>query len=314
MQIRVPLAIFTYNRPMHTRRLLDSLDRNGRLGDVDVWVFSDSPKRPEHAAGVEETRDIVRKWSVGIGARVCERDVNLGIARSIVGAVNELINEYGSVIVLEDDLVVAPDFLHFMLEGLRRYANCPRVMQISGHLHTDVGRAPTSGLFLPLTTSWGWATWALAWRQLKLGDEISAFELERDPSLRRRLTVDGACPFFEQLLQNCLEQPGEIWDIFWWFAVAKADGLVLHPNRTLVWNGGFDGTGVHCGNLPSISSPDSPLFADPQLDPELTWPKLIEADKPTFAGIRNHLALMYGTASLRSRLLARISNARTWFH
>src|SRR5262245_61202611 len=121
MNRNVPLAIFTYNRPMHTRRLLESVERNANCDGIDVWIFCDAPKKQEHAPAVEETRDVVRKWASGTGATVRERASNLGIARSIVGATNDLTEEYGWIIVLEDDLVIAPDFLRFMLEGLHRY-------------------------------------------------------------------------------------------------------------------------------------------------------------------------------------------------
>jgi hypothetical protein len=307
MNRKVPVAIFTYNRPKHTGRLLASIERNARGEEIDIWIFSDAPKQASHAPAVEETRALVRRWAAGIGATVRERDRNLGIARSIVGATSELVEEYGRIVVLEDDLVVAPDFLRFMLEGLRRYEDAPRVMQISGHLLTDVAASPTCGFFLPLSTSWGWATWARAWRHFRWGTEIRAEDLKADPWFCRRFNADGACPFFEKLLLDCLARPADVWDIFWWYAVANANGLALYPKRSLVWNGGFDGTGVHCGRSPLNNTTVPPAFYRNRLPSDLTWPASIYLDAKTFEMNKRALALMFGTASLSTRILARLS-------
>jgi hypothetical protein len=98
MNRKVPVAIFTYNRPKHTGRLLASIERNARGEEIDIWIFSDAPKQASHAPAVEETRALVRRWAAGIGATVRERDRNLGIARSIVGATSELVVAGGSVL------------------------------------------------------------------------------------------------------------------------------------------------------------------------------------------------------------------------
>ncbi len=38
-----------------------------------------------------------------------------------MNGVSEIINKYGKVIVLEDDLITTPDFLAYMNEGLNYY-------------------------------------------------------------------------------------------------------------------------------------------------------------------------------------------------
>lgn len=304
---KTPLAIFVYNRPVHTRRLLRSLENAARLCDVETWIFSDAPKKLEHGESVRETRDIVRSWAAEHAAHVCERDTNWGTKKSIVTAANILLENNGRLIVLEDDLVVAPDFLRFMLDALERYEPFARVMQISGHLNCGVGRAVTDGVFLPIATSWGWATWKRAWSLLRLDDQIDPGELDRDEAFRRRFTVGGACNYYEDLLLHCLLEPEHAWDIFWWYAIAKDNGLVLHPNHSLVWNGGFDGTGVRCGKLEDVVEELPSQVQLGKIGERISWPARIEVDKATFRMAAEQLALSYGGASLLTRLKHRVS-------
>ena len=46
---------------------------------------------------------------------------------------NDIINKYGKVIVLEDDLVSTSSFLEFMNEGLQFYENNKQIWQITGY-------------------------------------------------------------------------------------------------------------------------------------------------------------------------------------
>ena len=48
---------------------------------------------------------------------------NKGLAKSIIDGVSQIVEEFGKVIVLEDDLLVSPSFLDFMNEALLEYEN-----------------------------------------------------------------------------------------------------------------------------------------------------------------------------------------------
>ena len=285
---RVPLALFTYNRPLHTQRALDALRRNERFGDVRVMIYSDAPKRPEHAEAVETTRRIITDWAAEHGAEVVMRSQNQGLARSIAGSVDELTRAYGRVIVLEDDLVAAPDFLRFMLEGLERYADTASVAQISGCLLTGTANVLGDAFFMPLTTTWGWATWTRAWHLFDWSTDGLLDALAADAALRARFNLDGSANF-ESMLSDRIAGKNDSWGILWWYAVARANAQVLYPRVSLVWNGGFDNSGVHCaGDLPF--QPEAPSqFRRSILPAELRTPDRVELDMAAFADVRSFL-------------------------
>ena len=54
------------------------------------------------------------------------REENYGLARNVIEGVTEIIERYGTVIVLEDDLVTNRYFLRFMNDALSREKNPKR--------------------------------------------------------------------------------------------------------------------------------------------------------------------------------------------
>ena len=63
--------------------------------------------------------------------------------------------------------------------------------------------------------------------------------------MRKRFDLENAYPYFAMLKK---QKAGTIdsWAIRWYLSVFMRDGLVLYPQRSLVSNEGFDGTGEHC--------------------------------------------------------------------
>jgi len=193
-QLRVtPVALFIYNRPAHTKLVLDSLSRCRRLDECLLRIYCDGPKRPEDSTAVGEARQVAREWAARLHAEVIERETNLGLAQSVISGVSELCASYGRVIVVEDDFILSPSFLDYMLLALDRYADEPKVYQISGYMYPIQHATKPDAFFLPLTTTWGWATWARAW-QIFDGNAGDAGNLLRDPEVRRRFNLDDAIP------------------------------------------------------------------------------------------------------------------------
>jgi hypothetical protein len=216
---------------------------------------------------MEATRNVVREWSARAGARVIARETNLGLAHSIVSGVSELCDQYGRVIVVEDDFVLNPSFLDFMLQGLDRYADTENVYQISGYMFPVRHKKKPDAFFLPLTTTWGWATWARAW-QVFDWDAHDALERLQDAKLRREFDLDGSYPYASMLEQR-LRNENDSWGILFWWAVFKARGLALHPRDSLVSVGGFDNSGTHCGDTGWLRSESNPAMGEP-------WPQLLQ--------------------------------------
>ncbi len=239
-----PIALFTYNRPSHTRQTVEALLKNPEARYSDLILFSDGPKDDASGKQVQEVRRYLHNIEGFKSIRIVERDTNFGLADSIISGVSEVVDEYGRVIVLEDDLITTPGYLCYMNQALNRYEGDKRVMQISGHMFDVDIKAETDAVFLPFTTSWGWATWKRAW--VHFDPSMAGYErLRKDRKLRWSFNLDGAYDYFGMLKA---QKKGRIdsWAIRWYLSVFLRHGLVLFPVKSFVKNIGFDDSGTHC--------------------------------------------------------------------
>ena len=297
-----PIALFTYNRAEHTERVLNSLANCARLDECELHIYCDAPKREEHAASVEASRRVVREQAARFGATVIERDTNFGLARSIVEGVTDLCDRYGRVIVLEDDLVLSPSFIDFMLQALHLYADEQNVYQVSGYMFPVDQPKDADAFFLPLITSWGWATWRRAWRIFDW-DASDALEKLKDPALRKQFDLQNTYPY-TVMLENQLKGETQSWGILFWWQVFKAHGLALHPRQSLVWNGGFDSTGTNCGDQGWSVEPGVDVVTNTTAAFE--FPKNVAVHQEAFDNICHFLKKEQYPASLAGRIRRRL--------
>jgi len=243
-QVLAPIALFVFKRPQHTRRVLESLARNPEFARSPLHIFADGARRPDDAPIVEETRRLVADWPHP-DKTIHLAPANRGLAASIIEGVGMLCASMGRVIVVEDDLRLAPGFLAYMNQALTVYQDEPSVMQVSGHMYPVRPSLQGSTVLMPLATSWGWATWQRAWQ--RFDPDMTQFDrLRADKALRRKFDLDNAYPYFQMLVR---QRRGKLdsWAIRWYLSVFMADGLALFPAHSLVSNEGFDGSGTHCG-------------------------------------------------------------------
>jgi hypothetical protein len=217
---------------------------NALANETPLHVFSDAPKNDSAGLAVAEVRSYIRSIAGFKSVTIIERETNFGLARSIIDGVTRLCEEYGRVIVIEDDLITSPHFLSYMNDALTRYEHEDRVMQIAGYMFPVNLELEEDALFLPFTSSWGWATWERAWRIFD-ATGVGYQRLVEDQSLRRRFDLNGKYGYL-RMLGSQLRGETDSWAIRWYLSVFLMNGLTLYPKKTLVGNFGFDGSGVNC--------------------------------------------------------------------
>ena len=237
-----PIALFTYNRADKTQRVVESLLKNAEAKFSDLFIFSDGPKTPEKKAGVEENRKYIHTISGFNSVHIIEREKNWGLANSLIAGITEVINKYGKVIVVEDDLILSPYFLQFMNEGLEKYKDDDRVGTITGFVPPIKDKLPET-FFLKYFQCWGWATWKRAWDLL----ETDARPLLKGLRFKKtKFDVGGGVGNYGNLY---CQKVGLVdsWYLRYYASLFLKDKLSLYPGRSMVTNDGLDGTGTHCG-------------------------------------------------------------------
>jgi hypothetical protein len=287
-----PILLFVYKRPTHTKRTLEALSENILANDSILYIYADGLKTDapeEDRLLLNEVRQIIqeRKWCKEV--HIIESGHNKGLANSIIEGVTQQVNEYGKVIVLEDDLVTAKGFLKYMNDALVKYQTQLSVMQVCGY-QFPIG-APTgeSSFFLPITASWGWATWQRAWQHFD--PEATGYqELKTNPELSRKFDLNGTIRYTDMLISQMERGNISSWAIRWWWTVFKSDGISLFPDKSLVKNIGFGDEATHTkGRNP---------FKEPGFDIEYSishFPDAIEMDEGYFLRLQEMYRKIYPT-------------------
>jgi hypothetical protein len=290
-----PIVLIAFKRPLATLQTLYTLSRCPEAKDSELYAFCDGPRHERERADVERTREVIlaHPWCGRVELTASPR--NQGCARSVIEAITTVCRRHGRAIIVEDDLLVSRGFLAYMNESLRRYADDPRVMAISGHTFDAYPPEPRA-VFMPQTTSWGWATW---WRAWSLYQE-RPLGLERldDPAYRRSFDLDGSIDY-AGLLRSWLAGNIDTWDINWWWTAHHHGSINLHPLRSLVKNIGTGDSATHTNDTPLLKTDSF------DLDNEIhTWPEEVRVDEAAFAGWTAYLRSMAPPPDRRLRARA----------
>jgi hypothetical protein len=249
-----PIVLFTYNRPQHTERTLEALKACDLASESDLIIYSDGVKNEKGGEKVLQTRKIIHATTGFKSIEIIESDKNKGLARSVIEGVTSVIDSYSKVIVLEDDLVVSPNFLAYMNHYLDVYENEEKVISIHGYVY-PIEAQSKAPFFIQGADCWGWATWKRGWDLFeedadKLYEAISA-----DKELSRRFDFGGSYPYLK-MLKDQLDGKIDSWAIRWYASAFLKDKLTLYPSTSLVRNIGMDGSGTHVGKTSKFNFTD----------------------------------------------------------
>lgn len=278
MQNFAPIALFVYNRPDHTRRTLNFLQKNLLADESRLFIFSDGARVGDEQA-VAEVRELLKDINSFKSVDIVEQKENLGLANSIIVGVTRLVNEYGKVIVFEDDLISSPHTLRYFNDALRRYESDEKVMHIGAYMYPLREKELPQTFFSRIATSWGWATWKSSWNNFEPNIDILLANF--DDKKIREFSIEGTMNFWKQM-KGFKAGKNNSWAIRWYASMFLKGGLSLNPSQSLVNNIGHDGSGVHSGVNDIYSVRVNP-------DPITEFPTVIEENKEAYLIIRDFL-------------------------
>ena len=240
-----PIVVFSYNRPDRLRRTLEALAKNDLADQSVLYIYCDGAKpdaSDEQKARIAENREVARNVK-GFGAlRVVEREKNIGLKNNIVGAVTEIVNQYGRIITLEDDIVSSRGFLRYMNDALELYKDESKVMHVSAYMYPHKGRLPETFFFPVPYPGGGWATWKRAWDHYT-DDTAALYDYWKDHW--DRFDVLGGDYLSKQLIAN-YKGTMKTWFVKWHAVLTSLEALTLYPHTSLTNNIGFDDLATNC--------------------------------------------------------------------
>ncbi|MEO7211851.1 sugar transferase [Mucilaginibacter sp.] len=274
-----PIALFAYNRPGHTRRTIEALQKNLLAAESRMFIFCDGAKTEADNAAVEQVKQIAHATSGFLSVKVIERKQNLGLANSIISGVTQLVKEYGTAIVFEDDLISSPHTLQYFNDALERYASEEKVMHISAYMLPIALDNLTETFFFRAAFSWGWATWARAWDNFE--PDVDKLMQQFDKEKTSQFSIEHTMNFWKQMLDFKAGRNNS-WAIRWYASVFLKQGLTLNPLHSLVHNIGHDGSGTHS----NIENTYQVQIAQKRVK---YFPNVIKEDKKAYEAIKHFL-------------------------
>ena len=209
-----------------------------------LFFACDGPRahKPGEAALVAGVRGLVCLVDWPCEVQVRFPDSNLGCAVGVSSAISWFLEEVGEGIILEDDCLPTPAFFRFCATMLERYRDDVRIGLVSGSkMAPSVDFGADYG-FSRIFACWGWATWLRAWHGYQLHPSAVVPGETWQRNLHRK-TVGN----LSRAVADQKPDKAHTWDYQCMLHLLRKDMLTVVPNRNLVLNIGFDGSGTHFG-------------------------------------------------------------------
>lgn len=248
--MQAPVALFVYNRIDHTKLVLQALDKNEDADKSELYIFSDAPADETEVPNVAEVREYLRCFEANNHFRkvsIIMAEKNKGLEKSLIGGITQIIDQYGKIIVLEDDHLTSPDFIRFMNEALAFYEKDDKIWSVTGFtMDLKRLRRYKRDVYCGYRgCCWGWGTWKDRWD--KVDWNVSDYhEFIKDRKRVREFNKGG----IDMTPMLKLQHEGKIhsWAIRWCYQQYKEKMLTIFPRNSKVKNIGMDGSGTNCGS------------------------------------------------------------------
>lgn len=244
--MNAPVVLFAFKRPLELQATLRALRANHLAPESDLYIFVDAPK-PARADDWPKVREVHQLLDDLSGFRSIYRDyaeTNIGCADSIIRGVSFVLERHPTAIVVEDDLITAPNFLDYMNQCLRHYATRREVYSVSGYtfpFQRPAGYA-ADAYFVPRHSPWGWATWADRWNAVDW--ELPDYPMFEQDSRQKKAFMEGGSDLVG-MLRRQMEGHSDAWDIRFCYNRFKANALTVYPTVSKVENIGFGKEATH---------------------------------------------------------------------
>lgn len=285
-----PICLFTYNRLEELQRTVEALKRNFLACESKLFIFSDGAKSADAEHKVVEVRKYLKTISGFKSVSIEESLINRGLANSIINGVSRIVQQYGKVIVLEDDLITTPNFLNFLNQALDYYENHPQIMSISGYtMDLPSLKNYQSDFYLGYrAASWGWGIWKDRWESVDW--EMKSYRWFKW-NFRRQVQFMRGGMDMPYMLWKQMTGRLDSWAIRLGYCQFERDLLTVFPSQSKLKSIGFGGEATHTHSSQRFTTTlDKELKTEFIFDPQpCLEPVLVKEFREKFS-LRSRLA------------------------
>lgn len=256
------IIVVAFNRLESLKRLCSSLDRMVEpLGDVPLIISIDN-----NGGNNQDVIDYAHKYTWKFGPKeVRVKAKNTGLKAHIISC-GDLTEEFGDVIILEDDLFVSPYFFDYVKEAQQFYRHEVKIAGISLYTYRLTDNIWNNKLpFIPITNHSDvfFMQIASSWGQ--------SWSREQWKGFREWFNTDPDLSQIKEMPYEVINWPKSSWKKFFIGYLVHTHKYFVYPNKSLTTN--FNDPGTHY--FDRDHNAQSPLAT---VDPKIRFSPFAEAE------------------------------------
>ena len=227
----IAIVIVTYNRPSSLNRILRSIYSADYLGldSIDLIISCDF-------SGSKDCENIANEFEWNHGHKIVKaHEQNLGLRAHILYC-GDLVKNYDGIIMLEDDLWVAPNFYKYVVQADLFFKNNDKIGQIS--LYNNEIDEFSYSRFIPLNQNADnyFMQVPSSWGQFWTKEQWFGFKKHYDNG---DIEIDSNSMLPDWVIENW---SASSWKKYFYNYLVKNDLFVVYPYKSLSTNFGDSGT------------------------------------------------------------------------
>lgn len=241
--ILAPVLITVYNRQDKLKNLVDSLSQCGEAKLTELYISSDYSHSNKDQIKIDEIRKYIDSIVGFKKVHKIFHPKNIGQDKASLISLNLIFKSHESFIFMEDDIVVSPNFLAYMNNGLSFYKDDPKVFSICGFspflLSKDYKNIYNDIFFSKRWNSWGFGSWKSKFMNFVNNINITDINISKV----KKYSIE----YYIQILLFKKEKIKLPFDINVGIFCISNDIYNVYPTKTLTYNTGHDGSGLRSG-------------------------------------------------------------------
>ncbi len=254
MENAITIGVFCYNRASKLKTCINALLKNPECPEMEIIFFSDGYKNESDKQDVAEVRDYIDSMTGFKNVIKHYRETNFTTGPNFREGLSYLSNNYERFIIVEDDLVVSPNYIKYLSDGLEFYKDQKSVFCITAYVFpVKAIHYPYDSIVYKRFCSYGWGGWGDRFQTVIWDhDELNRL-MNTSPGFKPRLNAEGYD--LVRMLKKQINGVISTWDVQLQVHVAENRLKVIYPVLSKVKNIGFDEESTNTFGVNYLVSP-----------------------------------------------------------